>query len=441
MTARTLAWTSFIAIAAFVLMAASRLTLLDPVESTTLNVTSPMQSALSSVTRPVADWVNNITDAGALSEENRTLREENERLTNELARAREQAIQEQNAEDLNVIRQQFPEDTFLPAGVVARDSSNARNIIAIDTGSSDGVKDGMIVVSEGRSLVGTITKTFDDYAWVTLITDPKSAVSAIVQESRADGVVSGNYDGSLVMEFVEPGRRGEGRRLRRHVRRRRAVPDGRGHRARRRRADGGAGPVPGRARRPPRDAIEARAGGGADQLRADHAGEAAMRYWTGAVIAFLLAIVQASSVEQFKILGVSPNLMLVFLVAWLVVRGLDDVLPMLLVSGITLGLVGLQSPGVVLLALLPVVALGMVRELHIVHSDFVLALLLIIPATLAYETVMLASVMATGGTLDFMAGLRAAVVPAAIVNVALMPFVFGMMRFAKPADRRGQLSF
>ena len=33
MTARTLAWTGFIAIAAFMLMAASRLTLLDPVET------------------------------------------------------------------------------------------------------------------------------------------------------------------------------------------------------------------------------------------------------------------------------------------------------------------------------------------------------------------------------------------------------------------------
>jgi rod shape-determining protein MreC len=205
MTARTLAWTSFIAIAAFVLMAASRLTLLDPVENVTLNVTSPFQEAMSSVTRPVADSVNNITDAGSLSEENRALREENERLTNELARAREQAIQDQTAQDLNVVRQQFPDDSFLQAGVVARDSSNARNIIAIDTGGSDGVREGMIVVSEGRSLVGTVTKTFDDYAWVTLITDPKSAVSAIVQESRADGVVSGNYDGSLEMEFVSQG--------------------------------------------------------------------------------------------------------------------------------------------------------------------------------------------------------------------------------------------
>jgi rod shape-determining protein MreC len=205
MTARTLAWTSFIAIAAFMLMAAGRLTVLDPVENVTLNVTSPFQGALSSLTRPIADAVNNITDAGALTDENRQLREENERLTNELARAREQAIQQQAAADRDVVRQQFPDDIFLDARVVARDSSNARNIIAINAGSTDGVRDGMIVVSEGRSLVGTITKTFGDYAWVTLITDPKSAVSAIVQESRADGVVSGNYEGSLVMEFVGQG--------------------------------------------------------------------------------------------------------------------------------------------------------------------------------------------------------------------------------------------
>lgn len=205
MTARTLAWTSFIAIAAFVLMASSRLTVLDPVESVTLNVTAPVQNALSSITRPIADWVNNITDASALSEENRRLSEENERLTNELARAREQAIQQETSQDLAEVQQQFPGETLLAAGVVARDSSNARSMIAINRGSSDGIREGMVVVSEGKSLVGRVTKTFNDYAWVTLITDPKSAVSAIVQESRAQGVVAGNYDRSLVMEFVGQG--------------------------------------------------------------------------------------------------------------------------------------------------------------------------------------------------------------------------------------------
>jgi rod shape-determining protein MreC len=103
------------------------------------------------------------------------------------------------------VRKQFPNDTFLAGSVVSRDAGNLRSIIAIDRGRADGVREGMIVVSEGRSLVGTVSKVFDSYAWVMLITDPKSAVSAIVQESRAEGVVAGNYDGALNMEFVGQG--------------------------------------------------------------------------------------------------------------------------------------------------------------------------------------------------------------------------------------------
>ncbi|MBI2723610.1 MAG: rod shape-determining protein MreC [Chloroflexi bacterium] len=205
MTARALAWTGFIGIAAFVLMASSRLTLLDPVQNLTFNITSPLQATLNDATRPVADWVNNLTDTGNLSSENERLRAENERLTNDLARAREDAAQVQNQKDLDAVRAQFPNDTFLAASVVARDSSNARSIAAIDRGRADGVTEGMIVVTEGRSLVGTVTKVTDDYAWVRLITDPKSAVSAMVQESRAEGVVAGNYDGALNMEFVGQG--------------------------------------------------------------------------------------------------------------------------------------------------------------------------------------------------------------------------------------------
>lgn len=205
MTARTFVWTGFIAIAALVLMTASRLALLDPLENLTLNVTAPMHEALSGTTRPVADWVNNFTAAGAISEENKQLRAENERITNELALAREDATELKNLQDLAAVQAQFPQDVFLTASVVARDSSNLRSIVAIDHGSGDGVLEGMIIVTEGRSLVGTVSKVFDDYAWVTLITDPKSAVSAMVQESRAEGVVAGNYGGELIMEFVGQG--------------------------------------------------------------------------------------------------------------------------------------------------------------------------------------------------------------------------------------------
>jgi cell shape-determining protein MreD len=166
-----------------------------------------------------------------------------------------------------------------------------------------------------------------------------------------------------------------------------------------------------------------------------------VRYWLGAAFAFFLALFQAASIDQFKVLGVAPNLMLVLLVAWLVVRGLDDVLPMVAVAGITLGLVGLQTPGLVLLALLPIAGLGFVRELHVIHSDLLLVLVLVAAATLAYETVLLLSVMATGGVLDLSTAVTRALVPAAIVNVAIAPPVYLVMRLAKPEDRRRRLSY
>jgi len=162
-----------------------------------------------------------------------------------------------------------------------------------------------------------------------------------------------------------------------------------------------------------------------------------MRYWAGGALAFFLALFQAASMEQFKILGVAPNLMLVLLVAWLVVRGLDDVLPMIAVAGITLSFVGLQAPGLVLLAMLPVIGLGMVRELRLIHSDVVLVMALVGAATIAYELVLLASVMMTGGVFDVQTALAHAVVPAVIVNLAIAPPVYAVMRVAKPhGDRR-----
>lgn len=167
-----------------------------------------------------------------------------------------------------------------------------------------------------------------------------------------------------------------------------------------------------------------------------------MRYWLGGAFACFLALFQASSVEQFHVLGVAPNLMLVLLVAWLVVRGLDDVLPMVAVAGITLGFVGLQTPGLVLLALiLPIALFGAVRELHVIHSNALLVLALVAGTTVMYESILLAGVMATGGVLDPENGLMRAVLPATLVNLAITPLVYVLMRFAKPHDARRRLSY
>src|SRR5438132_8692377 len=166
-----------------------------------------------------------------------------------------------------------------------------------------------------------------------------------------------------------------------------------------------------------------------------------MRYWTGGAVVLFFALLQAASIEQFRIIGVAPNVMLVLLVAWTVVRCLDDVLPMIAVAGVTLGLVGLQTPGLVLLALLPIAALGAVRELHIIHSDLLLVLGFAVAASLMYEAIMLVSVALTGGARDILVGVRHAVIPAAIVNLAITQPIYFIIRFAQHYDAMHRLSF
>jgi cell shape-determining protein MreD len=166
-----------------------------------------------------------------------------------------------------------------------------------------------------------------------------------------------------------------------------------------------------------------------------------MRYCFGAFLAFSIALLQAASIDQFRLIGVAPNLMLVLLACWLVVRGLEDVLPMILVAGVTTAMIGLQTPGLILLALLPMAGFGVVRELHIVHSDALVAIALVFVSSLAYETVLLLSIVASGGVLDLTTALTRSVLPAAAVNVVITPFVFAVMRFAKPTPTRHRLAY
>lgn len=202
MSSRTWLWLGAVVAAGLVLMGASRLAVLEPVENLVLSVASPVQDALRDASRPLADFLTNLTDVDELTDENQRLQEEIDRLTSEVSRLRGSEIRLQQLHQLLQVKEAHPEEEYLVANVFAQDPSNLKEVIAIDRGKADGVREGMVVVTEGRSLVGRVTKALGDYAWVTLITDPNSAVSAMIQESRAQGVVAGSHSRRLTMEFM-----------------------------------------------------------------------------------------------------------------------------------------------------------------------------------------------------------------------------------------------
>jgi rod shape-determining protein MreC len=188
--------------AGLVLLAFSGLGLLRPLEDASYVLLSPLESTLRSIARPIADTVANYGDVRDLTNENDALRAENQRLNAEVARLQEEAVQREELSRLLDVKNALADQQFATAKVYARSTNNLRDIIAIDLGSNDDIRVGMPVVTEGKTLVGTVTEVDSSHSWVTLVTDVDSAVSGIILESRAQGVVSGSYSHKLNMEFV-----------------------------------------------------------------------------------------------------------------------------------------------------------------------------------------------------------------------------------------------
>ena len=208
---RTLVWLLVVGLFALLGVALSQIGALDPLRNGALTVASPLERGLRAAAEPAADFLDNVNERQDLEDENRLLRQQIEELTAEIARLKEDQFMAADLAGLAEVENSRPDDRFLLARVIARDPSNLKERLAIDRGSDDGVAEGMVVMSEGGSLVGVVSKVLDDFAWVTLITDPNSNINAMVVEARAQGVVSGSLHNGLSMDLipqdaeVEPG--------------------------------------------------------------------------------------------------------------------------------------------------------------------------------------------------------------------------------------------
>jgi rod shape-determining protein MreD len=152
-----------------------------------------------------------------------------------------------------------------------------------------------------------------------------------------------------------------------------------------------------------------------------------MRYVIAAVLVLLVAAAQTSALSAFRVLGVHANFMLVLLLSWAMVRGLEEAMVVVPMGGLALGLMDSQLMGVAMLALVPLVLLTEIREARIIQGDFLLAILLILLSTLAYEVIILIILRVTGETVQWWGILSRVVVPAAIVNALLVPPVYGLL--------------
>ena len=89
---------------------------------------------------------------------------------------------------------------MLPAEIVGLDVTPWFRSILVDRGSEHGVLPGNPVVTQ-EGVVGVVTATSPHAAKTMLLLDHQSAVDALVQRSRARGIVRGAGHESLEFEF------------------------------------------------------------------------------------------------------------------------------------------------------------------------------------------------------------------------------------------------
>ena len=152
-------------------------------------VTSPAQNAVTGMYQGVISFVDTYVFLVHVKKENKRLLTENNRLVEIVNNMRE--IEHENSRLRELLAFKL---RYLPSGVtaevIARDTTSEYQTVRINKGLDVGLSRRMPVITPS-GVVGQLINVWQNFSDVLLLTDQNHAVDAIVQRSRARGVIKG----------------------------------------------------------------------------------------------------------------------------------------------------------------------------------------------------------------------------------------------------------
>jgi rod shape-determining protein MreD len=148
-------------------------------------------------------------------------------------------------------------------------------------------------------------------------------------------------------------------------------------------------------------------------------------YYVGLPLILLLAVMEAAVLPLFRVSGLQPNLVLVLLICWLMLRGPNEAFVLIPFGGFVLGLVDGATLGTALLALAPLALLHEVRGAQLREGGFVLTVVFTVIMTLIYNLTYLLVFTVSGESGSWVAATTRVIIPTAFLNVViLLPIYF-----------------
>jgi rod shape-determining protein MreC len=173
----------------------------EPLGRALLELMAPLQRTASAVGRGVSGTWRSMAELVQARRENVLLRERAQRLEQGLGRLNEMELENARLRQLVDFRQTLTGD-LLTARIIGQDATGLARTLTIDRGESAGVARGAAVLAPA-GIVGQVFLASRHAARVLLITDHNSGVDAIVQRTRARGIVQGTVDAGCVLNYVK----------------------------------------------------------------------------------------------------------------------------------------------------------------------------------------------------------------------------------------------
>jgi len=197
-----------LALAALILMALHQTGRIAPIQNFITQLTSPAQLSTTAFTEGLSETVNFALEFQTLRQRNAELEQLYADLLVDNLRLLE--IEHENEQLRTVL--DFAETrpglalrgAQIVARVIGQESNNFLDYVMLDLGAEHGIVVGMpVVVAQG--MVGRVSAVTETTSKVLLITDTNSAINVIFQKSRLNGVLRGNPDGTLRVDYIPQG--------------------------------------------------------------------------------------------------------------------------------------------------------------------------------------------------------------------------------------------
>ena len=170
------------------------------VRKSVLEISAPIDRLFHIPIRAVQQAWHRYLFLVGLTDENRRLRRENDRLTSQVVQYREAFHENQRLLRLLDLQSELAFET-VAARVVGGYQKSALRTILIDRGTMSGIRKDLPVVTD-RGVVGRVIESTWHVSRVLLLTDGNSNIDAILQSNRIQGVLQGAGDAGCTLKYV-----------------------------------------------------------------------------------------------------------------------------------------------------------------------------------------------------------------------------------------------